>query len=232
MKKSNIWKAWTAAAALTALTTVGGIMAYFTDTDEEINKFTVGKIEIDLKEPEWEKKPDTDKDNVPDEAEDMVPAKRLTKDPMVENTGVNDAYIFMTVEVPCRKLITVNSDGTRNPEAMTQLYSYQPNVYWKCLGSCEVKDDTGKQTGKKYLYAYAEESGMCRVVKPKETTKPLFESVLFVNAMEGQGLEETAFEMPIHAYGIQTTDLNEGTKDAAQIWQIITNQKELSEKYQ
>lgn len=232
MKKQNIWKALAAAGVLSAFTVVGGITAYFTDTDEKVNHFTVGKIEIELEEPEWEKKPDEDKDGVPDEAENLVPGKRLTKNPMVKNTGINDAFVFMTVEIPCREVITVNQDGTRNPSAMTDLYSYQRDSSWKELGSREIMDKAGKQTGRKYLYAYAQENGTCRIVKQKETTAPLFESVLFANVMEGQGLEEEVFDLDICAYAIQTTDLNGGTKDADQIWQIITNQKELTEKYQ
>lgn len=232
MKKHNIWKALTAAGVLAAFLAVGGISAYFTDTDEKVNHFTVGKIEIDLQEPEWEKKPDEDKDGVPDEAEDLIPGKRLTKNPMVKNTGTNEAFVFMTVEIPCRELVTVNQDGTRNPLAMTEICSYQQNSSWKKLGNRKVLDQAGKQTGIKYLYAYAQENGTCRIVKPGETTKSLFESILFANVMEGQGLEEKAFDLGICAYGIQTTDLNGGTTDADQIWRIITNQKELNENYQ
>ena len=82
------------------------------------------------------------------------------------------------------------------------------------------------------MYAYAEDSGKCRTVKPNETTIPLFQNVLFVNAMEGQGLEEQPFTMNIQTYGIQTMNLNGGTTDAQQIWQIITNQKDIAENYQ
>lgn len=46
-----------------------------------------------------------------------------------------------------------------------------------------------------------------------------------------QGLEENTYKINIQAYGIQTTDLNGGTKDAAEIWNIITNQRELTERF-
>lgn len=232
MKKNNIWKAWIATAAIIAVTTVGGLTAYFTDTQEKINHFTVGKVKIELKEPEWEKKPDGDKNEIPDEAEHMTPLQRITKDPQVKNTGINDAYIFMTVEIPCREIITVNGDGMKNPRALTPLYSYEKDASWKYMGSYRVLDQEKKQTGIKHLYAYAEESGKCRTVKPNETTIALFKNVLFVNAMEGQGLEEQPFTMNIQAYGIQTMNLNGGTTDAQQIWQIITNQKDIAENYQ
>lgn len=233
MKKNNIWKACFTVGALAVVAAVGGITAYFTDTEEKVNNFTVGKIEIDLQEPEWDKKPDENGNKIPDEAEHMVPAQQITKDPMVKNTGANDAFIFLTVEIPCRTLVTINPNGTRNPETMTQLYKFQQDASWKCLGSYKLSEkETKEQIGVKYLYAYAEDSGRCRVVAPADTTKPLFQSVQFVNVMEGQGLEEHAFEMKIKAYGIQTTDLNGGTTDAARIWQIINNQKDLKETYQ
>lgn len=95
----------------------------------------------------------------------------------------------------------------------------------------DVSDESGKKVAAKHLYAYAGAQGICTVVKPQETTKPLFNQVTFINAMEGQGLEENTYKINIQAYGIQTTDLNGGTKDAAEIWNIITNQRELTERF-
>jgi predicted ribosomally synthesized peptide with SipW-like signal peptide len=232
MKKNSIWKTWAAIGALAAITMAGGIMAYFTDTDEKVNEFVVGKISIELQEPEWDKKPDTDKDGVPDEVEFMRPAQSVTKDPQVANVGSNDAYLFLTVEVPCRELITVNADGTRNASAMTQLYTYAENPAWKCIGKKDISTQEGTVTAKKYLYAYAGEGNVCTIVKPSQTTAPLFEKTVFANVMEGQGIEEQAFDMTIHAYGIQTSDLDGGITDASGIWQIISNQKELADTYQ
>ena len=140
-------------------------------------------------------------------------------------------FIYMTVEVPCRQIISVNNDGTRNPLAMRELYNYQVDNSWKLLGTVDVSDESGKKVAVKHLYAYAGAQGICTVVKPQETTKPLFNQVTFINAMEGQGLEENTYKINIQAYGIQTTDLNGGTKDAAEIWNIITNQRELTERF-
>lgn len=230
--KNNTWKVWMTAGAMAAMMTVGGVMAYFTDTDEKVNSFTVGRVEIELQEPEWEKKPDEDGDGVPDEAENMVPMQTVSKDPKVKNTGDNDAYIFLTVEKPCREVITVNADGTRNPSTLTELYHYEMDENWICLGSCPVTDEAGKQTAKKYLYAYAAENGECTAVSPGSTTVSLFREITFANLMEGQGVENQTFAMPIRAYGIQTTDLDGGTKEARRIWQIITNQKGLKDYFQ
>lgn len=74
------------AGALAGILATGGVLAYFTDQDDGVNKFTVGRVEIDLQEPEWEEKPDTDGNDIPDEAEEMTPNQTISKDPQVENT--------------------------------------------------------------------------------------------------------------------------------------------------
>ena len=181
--KNKTWKNYLGAAALVTVLFAGSVSAYFTDQDEKVNTFTVGKVTIEL------------------------------------------------VEVPCRQIISVNNDGTRNPLAMRELYNYQVDNSWELLGTVDVSDESGKKVAVKHLYAYAGAQGICTVVKPQETTKPLFNQVTFINAMEGQGLEENIYKINIQAYGIQTTDLNGGTKDAAEIWNIITNQRELTERF-
>ena len=208
--KNNTWKKYMGITAITAVLLVGSVSAYFTDQDEKTNTFTVGKVTIDLEEPEWDKKPDENGNDIPDEAENMTPNQTIEKDPQVKNTGTNDAFVYMTVEVPCKKIVTVNNDGTRNPEAVRELYTYQTDSSWKLLGSVDVTDETGEKTAVKHLYAYAGAQGTCTVVKPQETTKNLFREVTFVNAMEGQVLENG---------------------NAVEIWKIISNQRELAESF-
>ena len=185
--KNKTWKNYLGAAALVTVLFAGSVSAYFTDQDEKVNTFTVGKVTIELEEPKWEKKPDDNGNKIPDEAERMTPNQTIIKDPQVKNTGNNDAFIYMTVEVPCRQIISVNNDGTRNPLAMRELYNYQVDNSWKLLGTVDVSDESGKKVAVKHLYAYAGAQGICTVVKPQETTKPLFNQVTFINAMEGQG---------------------------------------------
>lgn len=84
---------------MVAMLFTGLTMAYFTDTDEATNTFTVGDISIDL----WE----TDKDgNKVDEGdaeggltfENVVPGVKYPKDPTVTNTSkTNKAYVRMTI---------------------------------------------------------------------------------------------------------------------------------------
>ena len=227
--KKNMIKGSIVGFGLAAILTTGGLMAYFTDSDTQTNTFTVGKVTVDLQEPEWDKYPDTDKDGVPDEAEDMTPNKTIKKDPTITNTGINDQFVFATVQVPCRNIIAVNPDGTRKPAAMTDLYSYTTNPGWVKMGTYEVRDGSGV-TAHRYLYAFAE-NNTCTALEANRSTNPIFSQVTSVNAVEGQGLENERFEIPIQVYAIQTSDLNGGKTSPADVWKVYTNQNSITEQF-
>ena len=53
--KNKTWKNYLGAAALITVLFAGSVSAYFTDQDEKVNTFTVGKVTIELEEPKWEK---------------------------------------------------------------------------------------------------------------------------------------------------------------------------------
>lgn len=88
---------------ITALA-AGGTAAYLTDFETATNSFTVGKVDIDLDEPNWK----------PEDNTDLVPTQVIRKDPYVANKGVNEAFVYLEVSVPVRNVITVAKDGTRN----------------------------------------------------------------------------------------------------------------------
>ena len=49
---------------LAAVAVIGGTLAYFTDKDEAENVFTVGNVNIDLTEPNWDAEGSKDADTV------------------------------------------------------------------------------------------------------------------------------------------------------------------------
>ena len=201
MKFENINSKKTAviAASLCAMLAIGGSMAYFTDKDNAENKITVGEVKIDLTEPTWDSHPDDNKNSIPDPAEDLVPLDKVKKDPMVTNKGKNDAYVFVKVSVPKANIYTAQEDGTKNPRAVTQLFTFTPDTAnWELLESSTA--DANVNT---YVYGYKS------ILKPEEKTTKLFEEVTFVNAIEGQGLENSTQNINIQAYGIQSD--NTGT---------------------
>lgn len=195
---------------------IGGISAYFTAADDVTNTWTVGKIEIDLQEPEYDK--------VPEEREDITPNKEMTKDPQIENTGVNDAYVFARVTVPKAKVKIANQDGTAQPAEVRELFSYTLNDGWYQVSKTEGTTDNT------YVYAYASSTACTRLTAAAKTPS-LFKAdkITFINIVEGQGLEEETLEMPVEAFGIQTADLNDKTDGVdktspSAVWNILINQ--------
>lgn len=76
--------------ALAATAVVGGTLAYFTDTDDAENVFTVGNVTIDLTEPNWDAKGE-------EEAKEVYPGEALAKDPTVKNVGENPCFVRVSV---------------------------------------------------------------------------------------------------------------------------------------
>lgn len=73
--------------ALAATAVIGGTLAYFTDTDEAENVFTVGNVDIALTETEWVEPTDP-----------VYPGQTLPKNPTVVNNGSNPCYVRIKVE--------------------------------------------------------------------------------------------------------------------------------------
>ena len=79
------------AASLAAVAVVSSSLAYFTDTDQKLNEFTVGKVDITLTEDNW----DNDVNN-----KDLIPGKTIPKDPTITvDADSETAYTFMKVEL-------------------------------------------------------------------------------------------------------------------------------------
>ena len=161
MKKNTV-KIMTLAGIL-CLASVGGVSAYLTDYEKVSNEFTVGNVDIELKEPEWK----------PEENKKIEPSKVIHKDPQITNTGTNDAFVYMEVSIPMANVEAAAENGER-------------------LGKNQT---TYTQT---YTYAYT------KILKPQETSEALFDTVKFLNLIEGQ-LDGQTFEIPVRAYAIQTS---------------------------
>ena len=84
MKKKIL--ALSVCVVMLAVAIVGGTLAYFTDTEAAENTFTVGNVDIDLKE-------ETGNNYK------MIPGTTLKKDPKVTvKAGSEDCYVFVKVE--------------------------------------------------------------------------------------------------------------------------------------
>ena len=205
--------------AMVSCLSVMGISAYFTDADTVTNTFTVGKISLELQEPGW----------VEDNAVNILPEQEIKKDPQVLNNGTNDEYVFLEVVVPYANVQTVADDGTAKAAEDVELFGYEVNTEdWVQVGTAEKDTDAKTVT---YVYAYAK-NGTMTVLSKDDTTSALFEYVRLANVAEGQDLDAVPAEVVINAYGIQTTNLNDGAENMdgvnddgktspADVWAVI-----------
>lgn len=102
MSKAKNKKNIVIAVAMVMVLAIAGISAYFTATDSDTNKFTIGNVVIDQTEPHFPETPPTE----------VVPNQEISKDPQVENKGKNDAYIFTVVAVPKKVVKVAKVDGS------------------------------------------------------------------------------------------------------------------------
>ena len=180
-KKRNLKKAGFVAGVL-CLASIGGVSAYLTDFDKKDNQFRVGKVSIKLDEPGFKAEEETK----------IEPGKEIKKDPQIKNTGVNDAFVYLEVSVPTANVEAAAEDGTRLGTRDQELFSFQPSANWTKLSS--------RKNGNTQIYVYAYN----KILQEEQTTDTLFDSVKFLNIIEGQ-LDEQDLTIPVRAYAIQAS---------------------------
>jgi len=176
MKKKII--ALAVAAALLAIAAIGGTFAYFTDHEEVDNVFTVGSVDIDLIESTYhragaygdgiEKSDDEIKadaenydDYLAEQGKNIVPGRRVMKNPYVINTGDNAAYIRIRVIVDAALmekldiittqtavndgsvLQTITQDGSNLVATFIYTEALEPGemTYWNPISSFIIPTD-------------------------------------------------------------------------------------------
>ena len=139
-------------AILIAILVGVGIWAYLTDTEEATNKFTIGKVDIELDEGGWN----------PVNGNYVTANAEIVKEPKIKNVGKNEAFVYLKVKVPKVKL---NADDTEK----VPLFTYKTNSGWTELKSREEEDYIEK------VYYYNE-----KLAKNSETPT-LFDKVKVAN---------------------------------------------------
>lgn len=168
--------------AAVGCSTFGLTMAYMSDKDQTTNVITVGDVTVDLTETNW--KPET--------GVNILPRTEVAKNPEVTNTGSVDAWIFIKVRSPKKNIITVdNKTKRKKPAADVELFSFTPNSKWELVS----KTDKGSEV--EYVYGYKD------IVKTKEKTQSLFDSVTMVNYLEGSIDKKEKLTLPVEAMAVQ-----------------------------
>lgn len=183
--------------ALIALMAIPSMMAYFTDvTETKTNTFTVGKVDIELSEPNWDADADGDEAYGEKDAESIVPNQTIEKDPTVTLTKDSEnAYVFVKVVVP--------TYGTDNKD----LFSFTANEDWTKV---EVE---GAKAGE-YVYAYDN-------ALAAEGTATLFDEVTVAAVDEAYLTGNPVIK--VTAYAIQAENLGDDANTATLRWGVVKN---------
>lgn len=188
---------------LVATLVITGALAFLTAKDNAENKFTVGNVDITLTEPEW------DKANPDGTLENIVAGQVIAKDPTITNTGRNDAYVYMMVQVPKADEIIIagNADSVDD----YQLFSYTINDGWTLIDEKVDVNDANNY----YLYAY-------NTALAPEGTATLFNEVTYAKVTSD--FEEANLSIEVTAYAIQSDFYNGESTDAESAWALYANQ--------
>ena len=199
-----------AAICLLALLSLGGTMAYMTDHESAENRFTVGKVDFNLYERNWDgERPDgtyatssnATSSNATasnalgmEQAENMYAGMEINKDPAIKNNSKNDAYLRMTVKVPVATVSTADRDGNLvdgGIQKETDLFTYDLNPY------CGMKPVSYWPTVENgfhvYEYMYTGDGYYEIPVPAGHDIPPLFHTVTFANVVDGEISEKTEF---------------------------------------
>lgn len=219
--------------ALAGTLCVGGAMAYLTDTDTATNTFTVGEVTIDTIEPNYP-------GNGSDETIDLVPNEEVKKDPQIKNTGKNRAIVYQWVDIPMANVITAQDDGTRNPQANTELFGYRTaegeynstDAEWILLDTDYLTADD-KDASKDNAVKVRRLYGYSNVLDEDETTEPVFDVVRMANVIEGM-IDNSTQSIKITSFAIQAENIADLTtpdyddemteEQLNKIWQVYVNQ--------
>ena len=248
MKKETMKKVAVGAIAVMtigALAFAPSIGAYFTGTDAKTDSYTIGSIEIANK-------------FVGQANEDITPLWEMSYDSAkIENTGINDAYVFMTVDVPMAEVYTSDADGNCS-DAPELLELFEINydgttvgAGWEQVGAgLALTNAEGEQIGTRYVYAYATDGELTKLAPDAETDNSIFSIMKFINVADTdnngdavaseyniEGRDDLVVKLT--AYGIQTDNVKtdvafagdnaDGSKDPATVWAVVRNALQVSE---
>lgn len=155
---------------------VGGLWAYFTDSQSVSNAFTVVKtLKISIEEPAWDTT-DNDGDGIPDASQNVTPTKEVAKDPRIKNESDAAVWMIAQVKVPYVTAATATDAGARQEEAPQQIFQWVLEEGW-----IEPEDPQLIDDGATVLHTYL----ATQPVGVHKSTPPLFTKVRLINLIEG-----------------------------------------------
>lgn len=212
MKKNVKSIALTLAACIMAgSVAVGGTIAFMSDGEQAVNTITSGDVTVDQYEP-----------NFPQSPPPLQPHQEIPKDPQIENTGENDAIVFMVVQSPVGNVTLVDMEGQKGETGVTDLFYFKQaeddasvhetnwNDTWIYLED-RSSVSTTVDTPSTYVFAYPH---VLKTEDDPETedidesnTVPLFDKVQLKSFLEGEISSSAQQEIVVKSYAIQATNV-------------------------
>ena len=219
-KKLVFYIAGSLAAAAVIVFSVAFLISY----DEITNVFVSGDVKIVLNE---DKYPGNDSPVV----KNIVPYQEIDKNPVVTNTGSNNAYVFLRLTVPVSSITELDEYGRKLTDAPTTnelFYLKGENdsigllannfgsgwVEIKSLAQGGSYDDSGIWTYDKgastrtYVFAY-QPSETIQFLEAGQSTTPLFGKVQLKNIKEEFGVNDLIKVIKLEAFAVQSDYLDD-----------------------
>lgn len=210
--KKQLMKSGIAGLLVASMAVGGGTLSYLTDAETADNTLTIGKVKIDLEEPNYP-------GNGSDAVTGIVPNQEIAKDPQIENTGNNEAIVYLKVDIPQEEFTEFGTDNVAGEKKLQDLFTLK-NVsdQWELLRTETKTVDSKTKTS--YVYA-------CKKPLPKgATTDKLFQKVQLKNAIEND-ISGNVEDIVVTAYAIQSTevaDINLAPSDDGTLGKDILDQ--------
>ncbi len=207
------------AGSLAAAAIIVGIAAFLMSYDETTNVFTAGNVKIVLTENKY---PGNDSPEV----KDIVPFTEIEKNPVITNTGSNNAYVFLRLTVPVSSFTELDEYGRKKTENQAAQEVFYLKNADDAISSCENNfgngwreirslaeggyyDDEGHWTFNKnadtrtYVFAYQLSPGDS-YLEPGQSTVPLFGKVQYKNMLEQPGMDDPIKVIKVEAFAVQS----------------------------
>ena len=179
-----------ATALILMILIVNSSIAYFTSKDKAGNVYTVGSVDIKIDEPSWD----------PGEDHPIEPGKEHDKDPVVTNTGNNDAYVRIRL---CISDYSAFIKHGGNDYDITSMFNIGSK--WVKTGGpvIDSEDDTVR-----FTYTYTE------VLPVGKVTEPLFTKVTMPDFIDSDMIRDmdNEFDVTVQADAIQADGFSNYTE--------------------
>lgn len=205
-----------------------GIGAYLTSTDVRNDIYTVGNVQMEII---------SNGDMQPENVGELLPGTTHRYERAAVNTGINDAYVFMSITIPYETVGFADTNGNHLGEQVRQLLL--PGTIgseWKLvttghIGQYEIREN-GMLCGEHdnfsviadntitYVYGYVGDNtdSSLKAVASGETTSNLVNFMTLTNLYSAEHING---EVSTNLYAIQSANINGGLTDVNSVWAVI-----------